>query len=211
MRRQGRALILGGVAAVVIAVVLAYLIRWRMHPSACPYRGWRFTLDLPRPPWIGRGRLLELLAPRAGQRILEVGPGTGYYALEVARWITPGGTLDVLDLQQEMLDHTMRRASDLHVGNIIPTRGDAQALPYPDNIFDAAYTALTLGEIPSQNAALLELHRVLKPGGRLVVGESFPDPHMVTLDSLRSQAEEATFHFERRLGGKLGYFASFRA
>ena len=71
--------------------------------------------------------------------------------------------------------------------------------------------AKTLGEIPSQNAALLELHRVLKPGGRLVVGESFPDPHMVTLDSLRSQAEEATFHFERRLGSKLGCFASFRA
>jgi hypothetical protein len=80
MRRQGRTQILGGVAAVVITVILAYLIRWRMHPSACPYRGWGFTLDLPRPHWIGRGRLPGLLAPRAGRGILEVGPGTGCFA-----------------------------------------------------------------------------------------------------------------------------------
>jgi len=143
--------------------------------------------------------------------VLEVGLGTGYYALEAARWIAPDGKLDVLDLQQKMLDHTMRRASDLRIDNIIPTRGEAQALPYPDNTFDCAYIILTLGEIPNQNAALLELHRDLKPSGRLVVGESFPDPHMVTFDSLRSRVEEVGLHFERRLGGKLGYFASFRA
>ena len=166
---------------------------------------------MPRPPWIARGQLRELLAPQPGERMLEVGPGTGYYALDVARWIAPGGKLDVLDIQQEMLEHTMRRASGLHIDNVIPTRGDAQALPYPDNTFDCAYIVLTLGEIPNQNVALLELHRVLKPGGRLVVGESFPDPHMVTFESLRSRAEEAGLHFERRLGGKLGYFASFRS
>ena len=143
--------------------------------------------------------------------MLEVGPGTGYYALEVARWIAPVGKLEVLDIQQEMLDHTMRRASDLRIDNIIPTQGDAQALPYPDNTFDCAYIVLTLGEIPGQNVALLELHRVLKPGGRLVVGESFPEPHMITLGSLRPCAQAAGFGLERRLYGKLGYLASFSA
>lgn len=212
MRRQETPLIFGGAAIASIAIaLLAYVIWWRRNPSACPYRGWRFTLELPRPPWLTRDRLREILAPRLGERMLEVGPGTGYYALEVARWITPDGKLDVLDIQQEMLDHTMRRASDLCIDNIIPTQGDAQALPYPDDTFDAAYVVLTLGEIPNQNVALLGLHRVLKSGGRLVVGESFPDPHMVTFDSLRSRAEEVGLHFERRLGGKLGYFASFRS
>jgi ubiquinone/menaquinone biosynthesis C-methylase UbiE len=42
--------------------------------------------------------------------VLEVGPGTGYYSLHAARWIEPDSTLDILDIQQEMLDHTIRRA-----------------------------------------------------------------------------------------------------
>lgn len=211
MRRQRTTLIFGGAAIVSIAIALAYVIRWRRNPSACPYRGWRFTLELPRPPWITRERLRETLAPQPGERVLEIGPGTGYYALEVARWIAPVGKLDVLDIQQEMLEHTMHTASDLRIDNIIPTRGDAQALPYSDDTFDAAYIVLTLGEVPNQNAALLELHRVLKPGGRLVVGESFPDPHMVTFDSLCLRAQAAGFGLEGRLGGKLGYLASFSA
>lgn len=205
------ALILGGGALVGgAAMVLVYAIRWRRDPSACPYRWGRFGTEMPRP-LITRGRLRELLAPQPGERVLEVGPGTGYYALEVARWIAPDGNLDVLDLQQEMLDHTMRRASERRIPNIVPTRGDAQALPYPDGTFDAAYLVATLGEIPDQDAALRELRRVLKPGGRLVVGESLPDPHMVTFDSLLSRAEAAGFRFERQLGRKFGYFASFTA
>jgi ubiquinone/menaquinone biosynthesis C-methylase UbiE len=85
------------------------------------------------------------------------------------------------------------------------------ALPYPDSTFDAAYMTVTLGEILDQDAALRELRRVLKPGGRLVVGEIFGDPHMVTFGSLRARAEEAELRFEQRLGGKLAYFARFHA
>ncbi len=44
-----------------------------------------------------------MLEPEAGHRILEVGPGTGYYALRAAGWLSPGGTLEILDVQQQML------------------------------------------------------------------------------------------------------------
>ena len=67
---------------------------------------------------------------RPGERLLEVGPGTGYYALPVAEWLAPGGTLDVLDVQQEMLDHTLRRAGEHGIDNITPTLADARELPY---------------------------------------------------------------------------------
>jgi ubiquinone/menaquinone biosynthesis C-methylase UbiE len=70
-----------------------------------------------------------MLSPEPGERVLEVGPGTGYYSLHAARWLEPAGTLEVLDIQQQMLDHTMRRALALGVSNIVPTRGDAQMLP----------------------------------------------------------------------------------
>jgi ubiquinone/menaquinone biosynthesis C-methylase UbiE len=165
---------------------------------------------LPRP-FITRPRLREILAPKSGERVLEVGVGTGYYSLHVARWLEPSGTLDVLDIQHEMLDQTVCRAHESGISNIIPVRGDAQDLPYPDNCFDAAYLNFVFGEIPDQDATLRELRRILKPGGRLVVGEAFTDPHMVRFGVLRTRAEAAGLEFERRLGGSLGYYARFAA
>ncbi len=66
-----------------------------------------------------------------------------------------------------------------------------------------------LGEIPHQEAALRELARVLKPGGRLVVGELLGDPHYVALGPMRLRAAAAGLGFERRSGNALGYFARF--
>lgn len=91
--------------------------------------------------------------------------------------------------------------------NITATRGDAQQLPYPDASFDAAFMTAVLGEIPDQDAALRELARVLKPGGRLVVGELFGDPHWISPGRLQQRAEVAGLSFSHRSGTPLGYFA----
>ena len=180
---------------------------WRKNPSACPYSQ-RFWVEAPHP-FITRKRLLEALAPRSGERVLEVGPGTGYYSLAVAERLGDG-SLDIFDIQQEMLDHVMRAAAKRGVANITPTLGDAQHLPYEDATFDAAFLVTVLGEIPDQDAALHELARVLKPGGRLVVGELFGDPHMVTLGKLRQRAEQVGLPLEDRVGTPLAYFARLR-
>jgi len=188
--------------------VTATALWWRKNPSACPY-GQRFWVEAPHP-LITRARLRDVLAPQPGERVLEVGPGTGYYTLDVADWVGPGGSVDIFDLQQEMLDHTMRRAGERGPSNITPTQGDARELPYPDATFDAAFLVTVLGEIPDQDAALRELARVLKPGGRLVVGELFGDPHWVSPKRLGAGAEEAGLTFAERSGSPLGYFARFR-
>lgn len=146
----------------------------------------------------------------AGRRVLEVGPGTGYYALPVAEWIGPGGRLDVFDLQPEMLEHTMRRADAAGLANVRPTEGDARSLPYEDEAFDAAYLVTVLGEIPDQDAALRELRRVVRPGGKVVVGELWGDPHVVTEGRLRARAGAAGLRWERRVGPPVGYFAVLR-
>jgi ubiquinone/menaquinone biosynthesis C-methylase UbiE len=197
-----RARTLLGAAA---AATLGAALWWRKNPSACPY-GQRFWVEAPHL-GIERARLRKVLAPEAGERLLEIGPGTGYYTLDLAEWVGADGTVEIFDLQQEFLDHTMRRATERGLGNVVPTQGDATALPYDDASMDAAILTAVLGEIPDRAAALRETRRVLKPGGRLVVGEVFGDPHFTTLASLKRQAADAGLTYDRHSGNWFAYFA----
>jgi ubiquinone/menaquinone biosynthesis C-methylase UbiE len=186
------------------AATLAAALWWRKNPSACPY-GQRFWVEAPHPV-ITRDRLREVLEPGPGDRILEIGPGTGYYTYALASWV-PEGRVEAFDLQQEFLDHVMRGAAERGIENVVPTRGDATDLPYEDASVDAVVLTAVLGEIPDPGAALREIHRVLEPDGRLIVGELFGDPHFTALASLKRQATEAGLAYERHSGNRLAYFA----
>ncbi len=201
------ALLIGG--ALLATGILVWVIQSRRSPSACPF-GQRTWLEFPRP-FMRRESLLKALQPIPGERVLEIGPGTGYYSLEVAQRLAPHGQLDVLDIQQEMLDELRQRRTALGIDNLTETHGDASQLPYPDGAFDAAFLVATLGEIPDKAGALREIRRVLKPGGRLVVGEGQPDPHMVSQASLHALADAAGLRLDRSSGFPLGYFARFNA
>ncbi len=187
------------------AAIVGAALWWRKNPSACPY-GQRFWVEAPHPV-ISRDRLRSVLAPQPGERVLEIGPGTGYYTLDLAGWVGPEGRVEIFDLQQEFLDHVSGRAGERGLANIVPTQGDATALPYEDGSIDAVALTAVLGEIPDPVAALREIRRVLKPGGRLVVGELFGDPHFTTLSSLKRQAAEAGLSFETHSGNWFAYFA----
>ena len=88
-------------------------------------------------------------------------------------------------------------------------RSDARTLPYPDHSFDAAYLIGVLGEIRDEVATLRELRRVLKPEGRLVIGEVFVDPDYVPLSALKEEAREAGFVLDRKAGPAVAYLARF--
>jgi ubiquinone/menaquinone biosynthesis C-methylase UbiE len=193
--------LLGAGAAATIAAALW----WRKNPSACPY-GQRFWVEAPHP-IITRDRLRSVLRPEPGERLLEVGVGTGYYSLDLAEWVAPEGTLELFDLQQKFLDHVMEAAAERGLTNLVPTRGDATDLPYEDASVDAVILTAVLGEIPESGAALREIRRVLKPSGRLVVGELFGDPHFTTRASLRRLGAEAGLELVEQSGNWFAYFA----
>jgi ubiquinone/menaquinone biosynthesis C-methylase UbiE len=160
---------------------------------------------------ITRDRLRKVLAPTDGERILEIGPGTGYYTLDMAEWVGPAGKVEIFDIQQEFLDHTMKRAGERGLQNVVPIQGDATDLPYEDDSMDAVVLTAVLGEIPDPDAALREIARSLKPSGRLVIGELFGDPHFTTWDSARRRCAVAGLVKAERSGNWFGYFARFAA
>jgi ubiquinone/menaquinone biosynthesis C-methylase UbiE len=188
---------------------LAGALWWRKNPSACPYSQ-KFWVEAPHP-IITRERLQQVLAPRPGERILEIGPGTGYYTLDMAEWIGPEGRVEIFDIQQEFLDHTILRAEERGLSNVVATQGDATDLPFEDDSIDAVVLTAVLGEIPDRAAALREIERVLRPGGRLLVGELFGDPHFTTFGSLKGQCGDVALRLEERSGNWFGYFARFAA
>jgi SAM-dependent methyltransferase len=186
-----------GTLAAAAAVVLS-------DKAPYPYAQ-RRLLDVPLP-LLTRRRLDTLLRPRAGERILEIGPGTGLQSLHVAPQLGADGQLCVLDIQQQMLDHVMARAARHGICNISPHLASADALPFGSGGFDAAYLVTVLGETPVPLATLTELRRVLKPGGRLVIGE-FADRHHVTLATLARLANDAGLHLRQRTGVPFAYYA----
>jgi ubiquinone/menaquinone biosynthesis C-methylase UbiE len=193
--------LLGAAAAATLAAALW----WRKNPSACPY-GQRFWVEAPHP-IITRERLRSVLRPERDERLLEIGVGTGYYSLELAEWVGPEGTLELFDLQREFLDHVMRAAEERGLRNLVPTQGDATDLPYEDASIDAVILTAVLGEIPDSVAALQEIRRVLKPDGRLIVGELFGDPHFTTRASLERLGAAANLQLTDLSGNWFGYFA----
>jgi SAM-dependent methyltransferase len=199
--RSMKAILVGAVGT------LAAALWWRKNPSACPY-GQRFWVEAPRP-IITRDRLRGVLEPQAGERILEIGPGAGYYTLDIADWVGPTGTVEIFDLQREFLDHTLSRAEERGHSNVVATQGDATRLPYPDESIDAVVLTAVLGEIPDYAEALREIRRVLRAGGRLVVGELFGDPHFTPLGVLQGQCGDASLYFEGDSGNWFGFFARF--
>ena len=141
-------------------------------------------------------------------RVLEIGPGPGYFSLEVARRL-PQGRLELLDLQMAMLEKVRRKleAADLHNAGF--AQGDATQLPFRQGEFDVVFLVAVLGEVPDPAACLRDIHRVLRPGGLLSVTEQPGDPDFQPLPVVRSLAEAQGFAFVERFGRYRNYTANF--
>ncbi len=111
--------------------------------------------------------LFQLVGPVAGQRLLDVGCGDGALASELAR---RGAIVTALDADPAMVA-AARQRSEIEDTLLHVVEGQAQRLPFADAAFDRVVAVTTLCFVRDAKQAVVEMARVLKPGGRLVVGE----------------------------------------
>jgi arsenite methyltransferase len=109
----------------------------------------------------------DALAAAPGERIADVGCGPGFYCAELAGAVGPGGSVTGVDASEAMLALARRRCAALP--NVELRQGDATAVPLPDASADAAISVQVQEYVEDVGAALAELRRVLRPGGRVLV------------------------------------------
>ena len=119
-----------------------------------------------------RVRGLEALDLKAGERVLEVGFGTGNEILDAAQKVGEAGQVLGIDISSGMLTVAKQKVEEHGVTARVDLRvGDARALPFPDQFADAVYSSFTLELFPEEDIPLVleEIRRVLRPGGRVAV------------------------------------------
>ncbi len=113
---------------------------------------------------------IETSAVKAGDRVLDVASGTGDLARAFAKRVGPEGEVWITDINRSMLEVGRDRLADS--GLLLPlAQCDAERLPFPANHFDCVSVAFGLRNMTHKEIALAEMHRVLRPGGRLLVLE----------------------------------------
>ncbi|MCC6002073.1 MAG: bifunctional demethylmenaquinone methyltransferase/2-methoxy-6-polyprenyl-1,4-benzoquinol methylase UbiE [Pararhodobacter sp.] len=121
---------------------------------------------------IWKDAMMDWLAPRPGQQLLDVAGGTGDIAFRFLRRAGSGAQATVLDMTESMLVEGRRRAEAEHLaGQLDWVVGDAMALPFEDNRFDVYTISFGIRNVTRIESALAEAYRVLRPGGRLMVLE----------------------------------------
>lgn len=109
---------------------------------------------------------------RPNHHVLDLAAGTGDLACLIQAKLLPGGHVTLCDLNAAMLQNARLRLIDQGmVENIHLVQANAEKLPFPDNSFDRIIMGFGLRNVTHKNQALINMYRVLKPGGRVVILE----------------------------------------
>lgn len=140
-----------------------------MHPHERMFRHEHAHLldDPDRQKWLPSATVLERLGLRPGMRVADVGAGTGYFALPMARAVAPGGLVFAVDVQPEMLEKLRVRLENGPAVALV--EGDAARTTLQDGSIDLVFFANVWHEVDDRDAVLAEAARILRPEGRVAI------------------------------------------
>jgi ubiquinone/menaquinone biosynthesis C-methylase UbiE len=135
-----------------------------------------------------RQQVFSALAPQPGDEMLDLGSGTGEDARLLAQLVAPGGRVVGIDASETMVARARERTRDVDLP-VTFQRGDAHDLGFPDASFEGCYAIRTFQHLADPRRALAELHRVLRPSGRLAIVD--PDHESTVVDVGAGETERA--------------------
>jgi ubiquinone/menaquinone biosynthesis C-methylase UbiE len=185
------------------------MVNKRKH-EPIPHTEARHLLNPLRSLILSPRKLVQRLDLSPSSRVLELGPGPGYFSPKVARSV-PQGKLVLVDVQQEMLDMAKERIEGKGITNVEYRRGDASSLPVESESFDVVFLVAVLGEVPDCGACLREIRRVLCPDGLLSITEiRLGDPDFIPMPELLRSVQAAGFRRCAQYGICSHYTVNFR-
>jgi ubiquinone/menaquinone biosynthesis C-methylase UbiE len=127
------------------------------------------VLEAPeREEWQQPERVIAALGLKPGDIVADLGAGSGYFAVRLARVVSPGGKVYAVDIDRQLLGYIERRAKEEHLKNIQPILADPHDPKLPPSSVDLIFICDTLHHISDRPRYYPFLARALKPGGRLV-------------------------------------------
>ena len=119
----------------------------------------------------GTGNPFEFGSLNEGETVVDIGCGAGFDTLQAARQVGPSGKVIAVDMTPEMLDRARDGAAQLGLENIDFRHGVAEKLPVDDASVDVVISNGVINLTPDKMTVFSEIHRVLKPGGRIQIGD----------------------------------------
>lgn len=119
----------------------------------------------------GTGNPFSMGVLQPGEHVVDIGSGAGIDSLIAARMVGPTGRVMGVDMTADMLDKARAAAAEADLTNVEFREGFGEALPVEDGWADVVISNGVLNLMPDKRTALREMARVLKPGGRLQIGD----------------------------------------
>ncbi len=205
----------------IVLIIIGIIIAWSILTRLI-----RRIYQFPAPAFIGyfldsnyRRRIqpptqiIERSGIKKGDRVLEIGCGSGAYTTFVAREVGEEGIVEALDIQPAMLAQLKKKLAkpeNSDIQNIRLHESSAYQLPFEEGSIDLVYMITVLPEIPDQAKVLAAVWRVLKDNGILAVTEFFPDPDYPLISTTSRKGEKAGFDVEGLFGNLWTYTVRFR-